>query len=92
MERYALKTKWKCKRSEYPDNIAIQEYQVKYSRSGSGHSIKRKRDETAQNDRCKQVNYNWIFFVTLSFFKMITIPYNDEISHDIQSKADQLRD
>ncbi|CAF3419355.1 unnamed protein product, partial [Rotaria socialis] len=65
------------KRFENSNNGVVQEYRLKYSRSGSGRPVKRKIGETAERDRYKQ---------------MIIIPQNDETLNDIQLKADQLRD
>ncbi|CAM2726060.1 unnamed protein product [Rotaria socialis] len=73
----ALQTKLKRKRFENSNNGVVQEYRLKYSRSGSGRPVKRKIGETAERDRYKQ---------------MIISPYNDDASNDIQLKVDQLRD
>ncbi|CAF4012876.1 unnamed protein product, partial [Rotaria magnacalcarata] len=72
-----LQTKLKRKRFENPNNVVVQEYRLKYSRSGSGRSVKRKIGEIAERDRYKQ---------------MIIIPHNNETLNDIQLKVDQLRD
>ena len=45
----------------------VQEYRLKYSRSGSGRLVKRKIGEIAERDPYKQVNYKLILFVS-SFF------------------------
>ncbi|CAF4060894.1 unnamed protein product [Rotaria sp. Silwood2] len=73
----ALQTKLKRKRFENQNNTVVQDYRLKYSRSGSGRPVKRKIGETAERDRYKQ---------------MVIIPYNDDASNDIQLKLDQLRD
>ena len=49
----ALQTKLKRKRTEHRDSSVVQEYQLKYSRSGSGRPVKRQLGETAQRDRYK---------------------------------------
>ncbi|CAF1570773.1 unnamed protein product [Rotaria magnacalcarata] len=51
----ALQTKLKRKLFENPNNGVVQEYRLKYSRSGSGHPVKRKIGEIAERDRYKQV-------------------------------------
>lgn len=53
-----MQTKLKRKRSEFPNNAAVQEYRMKYSQAGSGRPVKRKIGTTAQRDRYKQVNRN----------------------------------
>ncbi|CAM4797064.1 unnamed protein product [Rotaria magnacalcarata] len=73
----ALQTKLKRKRAENLDSIIVQDYRLKYSRAGSGRPVKRRLDETAQRDRYKS---------------MIIIPYNDDISNDIETKVNRLRD
>ncbi|CAF1394708.1 unnamed protein product [Adineta ricciae] len=72
----ALQTKLKRKRTENLDNIVIQNYRLKYSRTGFGRPVKQRVDEIAKRDRYTQ---------------MILLPNNDEMSDDIQTKADQLR-
>ncbi|CAF1538951.1 unnamed protein product [Adineta steineri] len=73
----ALQTKLKRKRTEHRDNSIVQEYQLKYSKSGSGRPVKRQLGETAQRDRYKQ---------------MIVISFDDKLSNEIQTKSEQLRD
>ncbi|CAF1058741.1 unnamed protein product [Adineta steineri] len=73
----ALQTKLKRKRTEHRDNSIVQEYQLKYSKSGSGRPVKRQLGETAQRDRYKQ---------------MIVVSFDDKLSNEIQTKSEQLRD
>ncbi|CAF1628145.1 unnamed protein product [Rotaria magnacalcarata] len=73
----ALQTKLKRQRFEHRDNQIVQEFRLKYSRTGSGRPVKRKIGETAERDRYKQ---------------MVMISCDDQASHDIQEKSNQLRD
>ncbi|CAF4634726.1 unnamed protein product, partial [Rotaria magnacalcarata] len=73
----ALQTKLKHQRFEHRDNQIVQEFRLKYSRTGSGRPVKRKIGETAKRDRYKQ---------------MVMISCDDQASHDIQEKSNQLRD
>lgn len=62
-----MQTKLKRKRTEHFDNDIVKDYRSKYSRVGSGRPVKRRIDETAQRDRHKQVDENWINIFILSF-------------------------
>ncbi|CAF4393012.1 unnamed protein product, partial [Rotaria magnacalcarata] len=73
----ALQTELKRQRFEHRDNQIVQEFRLKYSRTGSGRPVKRKIGETAKRDRYKQ---------------MVMISCDDQASHDIQEKSNQLRD
>ncbi|CAF1503507.1 unnamed protein product [Adineta ricciae] len=74
----ALQTKLKRQRSEHPDNVSVQEYRMRYSKSGSGRPVKRQVGTTAQRDRYKQM-------------MMMVMSPDDPSSDEIWSKADQLR-
>ncbi|CAF3881149.1 unnamed protein product [Rotaria sordida] len=72
----ALQTKLKLTRADHPNNSLVQEFRLKYSKLGSGCPVKQKIGEIAERDRHKQ---------------MVIMPYNNEISDDIQSKVKQLQ-
>ncbi|CAF4179792.1 unnamed protein product, partial [Rotaria sordida] len=73
----AIQTKLKRKRYEHRDHADVQHYQSKYSRYGSGRSVKEMTGEVAQRDRQKQI---------------LLTNYDDDTLNNIQIKVNQLRD
>lgn len=72
MWKDALQTKLKRKRLEHRDHVDVQNYQLKYSRIGSGRPVKRRIGELCQKDRQKQVNsyvFVFLFLFLSSFFR-----------------------
>ncbi|CAF3367851.1 unnamed protein product [Rotaria sp. Silwood2] len=72
----ALQTKLKRTRADHPNTSLVQEFRLKYSKLGSGRPVKQKTGEIAERDRHKQ---------------MVIMPYNNQISDEIQSMVVQLQ-
>ncbi|CAF4309637.1 unnamed protein product, partial [Rotaria sp. Silwood2] len=73
----AIQTKLKRKRLEHRDHVEVKNYQLKYSRFGSGRPVKKMIGEYVARDRQKQI---------------MVLNYDDDTLNDIQCKAKQLRD
>ncbi|CAF1262294.1 unnamed protein product [Adineta ricciae] len=71
----ALQTKLKRTRTQHSGIDLVQEFRLKYSKIGSGRPVKQKIGEVAERDKHKQ---------------LVLIPY-DEISNDIDTKVEQLK-
>ncbi|CAF1430413.1 unnamed protein product [Adineta steineri] len=54
----ALQTELKRTRVDHPNNSLVQEFQLKYSKLGSGRPVKQKSGTIATRDRHKQVTNN----------------------------------
>ncbi|CAF1501583.1 unnamed protein product [Adineta ricciae] len=71
----ALQTKLKRTRTQHSSSDLVQEVRLKYSKLGSGRPVKQKIGEVAERDKHKQ---------------LVLIPY-DEISNDMDTKVEQLK-